>query len=82
MNESRISFAEGLDYNAAVKFSGKSTGLQPDDDTNDIPYYTSHRPIQEQIPAQQPDPLTAQYETLRNLNRESAGRNASDIASL
>ena len=52
MNESRISFAEGLDYNAAVKFSGKTTGLQPDDDTNDMPYYTSHRPVQEKIPAQ------------------------------
>ena len=42
MNESKISFVEGLDYNAAVKFSAaKATGLQPDDDTNDIPYYTS-----------------------------------------
>jgi len=30
----------------------------------------------------QPDPLTAQYETLRNLNNKSAGRNASDTASL
>jgi hypothetical protein len=47
MNESRISFAQGLDYNAAVKFSaGKATGLQPDEDNNEIPYYTSHRPQQ------------------------------------
>jgi hypothetical protein len=48
MNESRISFGEDLDYNSAVKFSGKATGLLPDDNSNDIPYYTSHRPVQEQ----------------------------------
>jgi hypothetical protein len=48
MNESRISFGEALEFNAAVKFPEKSTGIPADDDS-DMHYYTSHRPAKEQL---------------------------------
>ncbi len=41
MNESKISFAQGLDFNAAVKFSGRENKslIAPDDDSDRAPYY-------------------------------------------
>ena len=68
MNESKISFAQGFDFNAAVKFSGKDRSvIPPDDDSDRAPYYALNTTQRDR----QPDPLTAQYETLRNEKRQS-----------
>ena len=69
MNESKISFAQGLDFNAAVKFSGRENKslIAPDDDSDRAPYYALNTTQRDR---QQTNPLTAQYETLRNGQRK------------
>jgi len=57
LNESKISFGQGLDFNAAVKFSGKERSvIAPDDESDRTPYYALNTTQREKP---QEHPLTA-----------------------